>query len=35
MPAAGILDWKRANLRYLFCTTPNVLKLYGELFWNK
>jgi hypothetical protein len=34
MPAAGVLDQKGANLRYLFYTTPNVLKLYGELFWN-
>jgi len=30
MPAAGILDWKGANLRYLFYTTPNFLKLFGE-----
>ena len=34
MPTAGILDQKGANLRSLFCTTPNVLKLYRELFWN-
>ena len=34
MLAAGILDWKGANLRDLFCTTPKVLKIYGELFWN-
>jgi hypothetical protein len=25
---------KGANLRDLFCTTPKVLKIYGELFWN-
>ena len=30
----AILDRKGANLRSLFCTTPNVLKLYRELFWN-
>jgi hypothetical protein len=34
MPTAGILDRKGANLRDLFCTTPKVLKIYGELFWN-
>ena len=26
---------KGANMRDLFCTTPKVLKSYGELFWNK
>ena len=35
MSAAGILDQKGANLRDLFCTPPKVLKIYGELFWNK
>ena len=25
---------KRANLRDLFCTTPKVLTIYEELFWN-
>ena len=35
MPTTGILDWRGANLRDLFCTTPKVLKIYGELFWNK
>ena len=34
IPVAGILDWKGANLRDLFCTTPKVLKIYRELFWN-
>jgi hypothetical protein len=34
MPTAGILDRKGANLRDLFYTTPKVLKIYGELFWN-
>jgi hypothetical protein len=32
MPIAGILDQKGANLGSLFCTTPNVLKLYGDFF---
>ena len=26
---------KGANIRDLFCITPKVLKLHGELFWNK
>jgi hypothetical protein len=34
MPAARILDQKGANSRDLFCTTPKVLKIYRELFWN-
>ena len=34
MPATGILGWKGANIRDLFCTTPKVLKLHGEYFWN-
>ena len=25
---------KGANIRDLFCTTPKVLKLHGEYFWN-
>ena len=35
MLAAGNLDQKEANLIYLLCTTPKVLKFYKELFWNK
>ena len=34
MPAAGILDLKGVKQRLLFCTTPNDLKIYEELFWN-
>ena len=34
MPAAGILDLKKQRQSYLFCTSPNELKIYGELFWN-
>ena len=34
MPTVGILDRKGANMRDLFCTTPKVLKIYEELFWN-
>ena len=34
MPAARILDRKGANLRVLFYTTPNILKLYEKIFWN-
>jgi hypothetical protein len=25
---------KGANIRDLFCTTPKVMKIYEELFWN-
>ena len=25
---------KGANIRDIFCTTPNVLKLHGAMFWN-
>ena len=34
MAVAGILNQKGAILRYLFCTTPKVLKIYGESYWN-
>ena len=34
MPAAGILGWKGANIRDLFCTNPKVLKLHESQFWN-
>src|SRR4051812_31875336 len=29
------MDLKKICQRYLFCTSPNELKFYGDLFWNK
>ncbi|XP_044335444.1 pistil-specific extensin-like protein [Triticum aestivum] len=34
MPAAAILDLKKLRQSYLFCTSSNELKIYGELFSN-